>query len=88
MKAKLPKSKRFGRRYPWDRWFTATPDRPAVLVRGRDYDCMPHGMVAMIRNVACSPSHRVRVSLRVEEDTILLSVVGKLPPKAKKGRAA
>lgn len=53
-------AKKFGRRYPWDEWFSSDS---FILIRGVDYDCLSHGMYAMIRNQAsargCSVSVRI-----------------------------
>ena len=64
-------AKRFGRRYPWAKWFASGC---FVLRRGIDFDCMPHGMAQMIRNVASMRG--LRVSVRIEEDAIHVRVTG------------
>lgn len=69
-------AKRFGRRYPWDRWFAR---RTFTLVRGRHYDCLPHGMAQMVRNAAAGPKYRLRVSVRITDDgDITVRVTGPL----------
>ena len=75
--------KKFGRRYPWETWFAR---KRFTLVRGRDYDCLTHGMAQTVRNAAASDKFRVKVRLEVLEDEIVGEVVGKLPPR--RGRRA
>lgn len=63
-----------GRRYPWASWFSL---KSFSLIRGEDYDCLPHGMAQMVRNVAARRGLRVSVSLG-EEGLIEVQVKGKL----------
>jgi hypothetical protein len=61
-----PKARRFGRRYTWDKWLK---EGSFVLVRGRDFTCMTHGMAQMIRNVASKKGFRVSIRI-VSNDRI------------------
>ena len=56
-------SRKYGRRCPWSRWFAAGNFE---LMRHTDYDCMPHGMAQMVRNVAAKYGHSV--SVHISED--------------------
>lgn len=75
MKTKCPKAKKFGRRYPWREWFAR---KTFFLIQGVHYDCMTHAMAQMVRNVAASATHRLRVSVNVWNDRkIEVVVLGK-----------
>lgn len=63
-------SKKFGRRYPWSKWFSC---ESIVLVKGVDYDCTTAGMAQMVRNVA--RRMKVRVSLRSFDDRMVFVVI-------------
>lgn len=53
--------RKYANRYPWDRWF----QRPRfVLVHGRDFFCLVHGMVGMIRNQARLKGAAVHIRVR------------------------
>jgi hypothetical protein len=58
-------------RYPWAKWFEKAK---FTLEKSRDFDCSTHGMAAMVRNRATLV--RKRVSLRIVEDTIHVTVRG------------
>lgn len=48
----MPKSqkvRKLAKPYPWKEWFSLVK---FTIYKGRDYDCQPHGMSAMIRNRA------------------------------------
>lgn len=63
--------RKYAVRYPWDDWFR----RPAfTLVRGRDFWCLLHGMVGMVRNVARVKGLRVSVRV-VAADRIKVEVL-------------
>ena len=66
---------KFCRRYPWKLWFSRHRFR---LIRGRDYDCLTHAMVQMIRSAAGPRRHNVKVSTSVgnNSDSITVRVTG------------
>lgn len=76
-KAKSPNepAKKYGKRYPWEKWMRHT-GRFVTLVRGVDFDCMVHGMAHNIRNHAAAQRPRLRVSVRIGEDSVTFKVVG------------
>lgn len=47
-----------GTRYPWGKWFKR---ESMLLIRGIDFEGMPHGMVQTIRQAAAR--YKVQVSL-------------------------
>lgn len=44
--------------YPWEKWFSR---KTFTVVRGVDYDCAVHGMLAQIRTKASQRGLRVSV---------------------------
>lgn len=68
----VAKARRFGRRYPWEDWFS----RGEFVVTRRQHDCTLHGMAQMVRNVAAR--RRVRVSVRIEGSRVRVLVRGDL----------
>ena len=65
-------AKKFGRRYPWEAWFS----KPGfTLDRGRDYACMPHGMAQMVRNNAAARGLHVHLTI-AESGRIEVTVGG------------
>lgn len=54
------------RKYPWERWFNGGEFN---LVRGRDYRCATHGMMAQVRNAASARG--VSVSLRLDPKGVI-----------------
>ena len=56
----LQKGQKLGRRYPWDDWLSRSS---FALIRGKDYDCMPHGMGQMIRSRCYDRGLRARVKI-------------------------
>lgn len=57
-------------RYPWDQWFNCPQLR---LVRGKDFNGMPHAMAVQMRNAAAKRG--LRVSVKIEEDTLIVTVL-------------
>jgi hypothetical protein len=58
------------KRYPWEDWFSQDEFR---LKRGKDFQCMPHGMIVQIRTYAAS--RRIKVAIKVvSNDTIQVTV--------------
>lgn len=65
---RITPKKRSGALYPWDKWFSRAR---FVLRRGKDYNCLPHGMVQQIRNAAAARG--VAVSVSVDEGTLTVT---------------
>lgn len=65
--------KRYGRRYPWDQWFSK---KKFVVRRGKDFDCMTHCMAQMIRTRAGGKGIKVRVQVG-EDGVITVAVLGR-----------
>lgn len=63
--------RKYGRRYPWDRWFAR---RRTTLVRGRDYDVLDHVMAAMVRQAARYAKYSVRVSIQIGDGWVKVTV--------------
>lgn len=63
--------KKFGRRYPWGKWFASSR---FTLTRGREYDCLSHNMAILVRVAASRPQYRVRVSIHVEDARLTVVV--------------
>lgn len=55
-----------------------------TLLRGRDYDCMSHGMAQEVRNAAASDRYRLSVSVAVEERPERLVVTVHGPSRSKR----
>lgn len=55
------KGRKLARRYPWTEWLSLAR---FSLLRGRDYDCQPHGMGQMVRNRAFQKGLRAEVHIR------------------------
>ena len=67
-----PKRRRAGRppKYPWGDWFRLAHHQKLVLVRGRDFNSMPHSMMQMTRAAALRHGLGVRVGLGIDRVTI------------------
>jgi hypothetical protein len=68
--------------YPWDDWLNRAM---FSLTRHEHFDCMPHSMAQMVRNVAAKKNKRV--SITIEEDTIAVRVFDKTKPTKKRKKA-
>lgn len=66
------KTKKFGRRYPWQSWFA---NARFSLVRGRDYDCLTSNMAQMVYRAAATASIKVAVATADDESELLVTVV-------------
>ncbi len=67
--------------YPWAKWFKGTKK---LLKRGRDFDCLPHVMAQQIRNTAAK--RNLKVSIKIEENQLRISIIHPIPIKLKKKR--
>jgi hypothetical protein len=67
--------------HPWEKWFS---QKKFTLIRGKDFACQPHGMAQAIRNAAASDRFRLSISLTIDGDQVLVSVVGPAKPKKRK----
>lgn len=69
-------AKKFGRRYPWSKWFTL---KKFTLVRGKDYDCQSYVMAQMARNVARLKTYNVNLDIKLPDDgeSLTIKVLGK-----------
>jgi len=72
-KAKLPPRVT---QYPWDKWFRGgktSKTRQFRLNRYKDYHCMPHSMISLVRVTA--RKRGLRVSVRVlAKDQLLITL--------------
>lgn len=66
----MKRAKKFGHRYPWDRWFAG---KKFLLTRGEDFSGMVHGMAQMVRNVASKRKIAVEVYI-LRGDRVLVKV--------------
>lgn len=66
----IPPAKPHGRRYPWAEWFA---QGTVALIRGVDFDCLPHGMAQAARNAASRMGYSVRIE--IGEDAIVVTAV-------------
>lgn len=64
------KPKKFGVRYPWERWFR---NKVVTLKRGTHFDGQPHGFAMTARQAAQRLGYKV--SVRIESETVTLTVV-------------
>lgn len=67
-------AKKFGRRYPWKRWFR---HKTFSLRRGEHYDGRTYIMAQMVRNAATRHGLRVRVVISDDEDTLTVTVTAR-----------
>jgi len=58
-------------RHPWDKWFKS---EGFTLLRGKQYQCMPHSMAQQIRNAAHRKQHRV--SIKIAGDKLVVTNLG------------
>jgi hypothetical protein len=56
--------------YPFDKWFKR--NRSFNLIRGKDFEVMPHVMAQQIRNAA--HKHQISVSIKIDEETLHISI--------------
>lgn len=61
-------------KYPWTKWFAYTP-RKLTLIKGKHFNCEPHGMAQQIRNKAAQ--YRVIVSIRIEKQFLTVKITEK-----------
>lgn len=63
MNTRPTKPSKYGRRYPWLRWFGQLH---FTLKKGRDYDCRTDTMANMVRQAAAR--HGYKVSILIADD--------------------
>lgn len=62
-------------RHPWKRWLKL--GKETKIIRGKEFTCMVHSMVAQIRTAAAREG--VRVSIQTEkDDSIVFTVCAQL----------
>lgn len=72
MKPKTNKAKRFGRRYPWDRWLARDT---FTLHQGVDYDCRSYAMALMVhQRVAQRKLGRAEVLVAPDERSVTVTI--------------
>jgi len=69
-----------GVRYPWDEWFAVDG---FTIRHGREYSCMPHGMVQNVRRAAAARGLSVSVSIEADG---LITVTVRGPARGPAGR--
>lgn len=62
-------------KYPWREWFARTP---LVLLRGRDFKGLPHGMARTA--IQAAARHGLRVSTMIGENTVTVHIRGRIDP--------
>lgn len=62
--------KKYGRRYPWDKWFGQEKFR---LVLGKHYHHRTHSMAQMVRNVACARKIQVTITIAPDYQSITVT---------------
>ena len=75
----LPRWKKYGRRYPWVRWFGTLP---LILQRGRDYEIRTNSMAQLVRQAA--RYRGIPVDTRTAEDEQSLYVSRSIDPNKKR----
>lgn len=63
--------------YPWKKWFAR---KQFTLTKGKHFDIAIHGMAQMIRNAARKERHNIKVSLKIDGDTINVSTSPRKDP--------
>lgn len=63
--------KKHGRRYPWNEWFGCGRFR---LNRGEHFAIQTHSMAMVARQAARKRNPRLRLSINVHEDYIIITV--------------
>lgn len=79
------KPEKYGRRYPWAKWFARGS---FVLRAGRDFNGRAYTMAQQVRTAAGSPRFRLSVSIVISDDSgsIAVVVTGRLPPLKRRKR--
>ena len=71
MENRTKETKKFGRRYPWAKWFRR---KQFVLRRGIDYDCRTAAMAQLVYQASVTVRHNVLVEVVRAEDEQSLAV--------------
>jgi hypothetical protein len=68
----MRQGRKFGTRYPWERWFAFSE---FTLYRGVDFQGRADTMAQLVRQAAKRPNYNVRVNISISEDQSCLTVL-------------
>lgn len=58
------------KRYPWEKWFKKR--RKFTLVKGKDFNCQPHGMAQQIRSRCRRQTPPLSANISVENGDLII----------------